>query len=67
MSQRMEQLIKEKKQAVEERRQAEYSLKAQRDSREIAEKKLAENISDNSAKVREHMAEKEQLNKMINM
>ena len=41
MSQRMEQLIKEKKQAVEERRQAEYSLKAQRDSREIAEKKLA--------------------------
>ena len=59
MSQRMDQLIKEKKQAVEERRQAEYSLKSQRDSREIAEKKLAENINDNSAKTREHMAEKE--------
>ena len=40
-------------------------MKTQRDSREIAEKKLAQSLSENSARVRDHMAEKEQLNKII--
>ena len=66
MSTRMDQLIKDKKQAIEDLRAAEYSTKSAKDAKEVAERKLSENINQSTDRMREFMAEREQLNKTIN-